>query len=155
MIANILYIGSQQKYIASKVFAICTIILACYHLIKECVWCIRSTPLVYFKEFQNYNEIVLYTMTMVFVFIFRNGCGCPTDWQWQIGIFVILSGWINMIFFASNFPGTAIYVIMFKEIFLTFFRLTVFAILLVTAFSLVLFMMFYNPNAKVRAVISF
>ena len=134
---------------AAQVLAICTIILAVYHLFKESVWCYCSTPPVYFKDIQNYNELVLYSMSMVFVFIFWNGCGCPTDWQWQIGIFVVFLGWINMIFFASNFPGTAIYVIMFKEIFLTFFRLILFAILLVAAFSLILFMMFYSPDAKV------
>ena len=136
--------------ITAYVLAACTMILAFYHLIKEAVWCYHSTPIAYLKSIQNYNELVLYSLSMVFVFIFLNRCGCPTGWQWQIGIFVIFLGWINMIFFASNFPGTAIYVIMFKEIFLTFFRLTLFAVLLVLAFSLILFMMFYDPNAEVN-----
>ncbi len=130
--------------------AACAVVFAIYHLFKEVVWCYCSTPRVYFMDIQNYNELLLYLLSLFFVFIFWNTCGCPTHWQWQIGIFVIFLGWINMIFFASNFPGTAIYVIMFKEIFFTFFRLTLFAILLVAAFSLILFMMFYTPNADVR-----
>ena len=96
-------------------------------------------------DLQNYIELVLYIMSVIFVFIFFFDCGCPQEWQWQIGIMVVFLGWINLVFYASNFPLTALYVIMFKTIVFTFLQLTLFAVLLVTAFTFILFMMFHNP----------
>lgn len=103
----------------------------------------------YVKDFRNYVEVVLYTSCVLFVFNFLNQCGCPKDWQWQIGIFVVFLGWINLIFFASRFPKTGLYVLVFKEILFTFLKLILFSILLVLAFSLILFMMFNSPTATV------
>lgn len=138
--------GSYAKLIATYTFAGCVIILAIYHLIKEFIWLIY-TRRKYFCDIQNYTEIPLFTASIAFVFVFDQ-C-CPQSWQWQIGIIVIFLGWINLIFFASNFPLTAVYVIMFKTIVVTFLKLLLFALLLIIAFSLILFMMFHNPAAKV------
>ena len=110
---------------------------------------LRFSKADFFKDFQNYNEILLYLLSVPFVFVYTSDCGCPEKWQWQMGIIAIFLAWLNMIFFAYNFPGTGVYVIMFKKIFSTFFKLTIFAFLLVAAFSLILFMMFHNPTAEV------
>ena len=111
--------------------------------------------LVYFfhdykKDLRNIIQILLYVSCIIFVSNFSNECGCPTKWQWQIGIFVVFLGWINLIFFASKFPKTGIYVLVFKRILITFLKLMVaFGVLLVLAFSLILYMMFSSPNAQV------
>ena len=144
----IFFTGSFSNLVATYAFATAVVILSLYHLVKEVVWLVFSKA-DYFKDFQNFNEVVLYLLSVPFVFVFASDCGCPEMWQWQIGIVAIFLAWVNMIFFAYNFPGTGVYVIMFKKIFLTFFKLTVFAFLLIAAFSLVLFMMFHNPSAKV------
>ena len=144
--------GSLTRLILAHMSAACVLILVVYHVIKETVW-LCLTMKTYFLGVQNYIEWILLTTATIFVvFVYINDCGCPSSWQWQIGIFAIFLGWLNMIFFASNIPWISIYVIMFREIFLTFFKLLLFALLLITAFSIVLFMMFYNPTptAKVR-----
>lgn len=137
--------GSYSNLAATEALGICVIILTGYHIISEIFWLI-TTRIDFLKNVQNYIEIVLYLLTLCYVTIF---CGCPYKWQWEIGIVVTLLAWINMMFHASNFPGTGLYVVMFKEIFMTFSRLVLFAALLVVAFALILYMMFYNPNSQV------
>ena len=131
--------------------AVMVIILALYHMLVELLRMTYSIT-AYLKDVRNCIEILLYTTCIVFVFNFANSCGCVLDWQWQLGIFVVFLAWINLVFFASKFPLTGIYVLVFKEILITFLKLTVFSILLVLAFSLILYMMFSDPNAMVSIV---
>lgn len=145
--------GSHSNLIAVYVFAGIVIAMAVVLICKEFLW-MKINKLAYFYSFQNYNELLIYSLSIVFVFVFKNDCGCPEKWQWQLGIFVIFMAWIKMIFTFSTIPRTGLYIIMFKKIFLTFSKLIFFALLLVTAFSLLLFMMFHNPFANVRNIIS-
>ncbi len=132
--------------------AACVIILAVYHMLREIFWLILSGR-AYFFSVQNYVEWVIYITSIIFVvFVYINDCGCPSSWQWQIGFFCVFLGWLNLIFSANNVPGISLYVIMFKEIAITFWNLIIFAFLLILAFSIILFMMFHNPaSAKVDA----
>lgn len=146
--ACVLSPGPTPRLIFSYVFAALVILVAIYHLVVEMLrltYGIKS----YFTSIKNYLELALYICSVVFVFTFATPCGCPKDWQWQVGIFVVFLGWINLIFFASKFPRTGIYVLVFKEILQTFLSLVAFGLLLVIAFSLVLYMMFYSPTASV------
>lgn len=143
------FAGSNSKFIAASTFAIIVIILSIYYISKEFVSLIIYDYKDYITYLKGYDKLLLYLLSIIFVFVFLNDCGCPMKWQWQIGIFTLFLGWINLIFTGSNFPGTGLYVIMFKKLFWTFFSLVLFAFLLVAAFSLILFMMFHNPTAKV------
>lgn len=148
------FIGSQSRFITAYVCAACVILLAFYHLFKELVWFYCNIK-TYLFDVQNYIELVLYMTALVFVsFVFVNHCGCPEKWQWQVGIASVFLGWLNLIFQAYHIPMISIYVIMFRDIFITFTKLIMFALLLISAFSLLLFMMFHNPTstAKVRRV---
>ena len=98
------------------------------------------------------TELLLFTLSIVYVFIFPNNCGCPMDWQWNIGIFAVFLSWFNLLFFTAEIPHTGTYVLIFKEILVTFLKLISFSIILVAGFSFVLFMMFFNPSAQVGAV---
>lgn len=149
LVMHLFSIGSYAKFIFSHIFAAVVIILAIAHLASElsrCKYSFRD----YIRNFQNYNELFLFPMSIVYVFAFADDCGCPKDWQWQIGIFVMFSAWINLIIIVSEFPKTGTYVIIFKEIFLTFMKMLLsFGILLVLAYSIILFMMFSNPISMV------
>lgn len=146
------FAGSQLLYLTARVSAACVIILAAYHMIKEVIWIFFSKK-TYFLHVQNYAEWVLCITAILFVvFVFINHCGCPTKWQWQVGIASVFLGWLNLIFMTSNIPVISIYAIMFRDIFITFSKLVIFAVLLISAFSLILYMMFHNPthSAKVH-----
>lgn len=144
--------GSQSRYIVAYVCAASVIVLAIYHLIREVIW-FYCTVKTYLFQPQNYVEWVLYITAIIFVvFVFFNDCGCPSRWQWQVGITSIFLGWLNLIFVASQFPMISIYVIMFREIFYTFSKLILFALLLISAFSLLLFMMFHNPTSTAMVI---
>ena len=146
------HLGSVARVTFSYILAVLVILLAVYHLIVEFIGMVYASR-GYLKDVRNYVEILLYVLCIIFVFNFANECGCPRSWQWQIGIFVVFLGWINLIFFASKLPRTGIYVLVFKEILITFLELVAFAILLVFAFSLILYMMFSSPNLEVRVVL--
>ena len=105
----------------------------------------------YFLDGQNMTELLLFTFSIVFVFIFPNNCGCPMNWQWNIGIFAVFLAWFNLLFFTSEIPYTGTYVLIFKQILVTIAKLSSFSIIIVSGFSLILFMMFFNPLAQVSA----
>ena len=71
-------------------------------------------------------------------------------WQWQVGIFAVFLAWMNLLYIAAEFPKTGTYIIVFKEILVTFLKLTSFSLILVVGFALILMMMFSNPEAEVR-----
>jgi hypothetical protein len=142
------FLGARVRLVFAYVFAALVILLAIYHLVLEILRLVYSVKR-YFSKFKNYLELALYFSSIVFVFNFATSCGCPQDWQWHLGIFVVFLGWMNLIFYAAKFPRTGIYVLVFTEILVTFLKLVVFGLLLVIAFSLVLFMMFNSPVATV------
>ena len=142
------FLGTAARLTVSYILAALVILLAIYHLVLE-FFRLMYSPIKYFKRIQNYFELLIYFSCIIFVFIFANSCGCPKDWQWQIGIFAVFLAWMNFVFFAAKFPRTGIYVLVFKEILQTFLNLVAFGVLLVIAFSLVLYMLFYSPVAAV------
>ena len=146
----LLFLGSYSKYVVSNIFAAIVLVTAVIQLVMEIIrWCFSGRE--YFRSLQNYIEIILFPFSIVYVFVFTDACGCPKDWQWQIGLFVVFAAWMNLIIIASEFPKTGTYVIIFKEIFLTFLELLLsFGIILILAYTVILFMMFYSPTAMVR-----
>ena len=144
--------GSQAQFITAYVCAACVILLTICHMIMEVIW-LCFTYKTYFLQILNYILWVLYITSIIFVsFVFINDCGCPSLWQWQVGIVSIFLGWLNLIFVASHIPTISIYVIMFRDIFFTFSQLIMFALLLISAFSLILFMMFHNPTSTAKVL---
>jgi len=143
--------GPPSRLVYTYVAATMTIILALYHLVLEVlsiffgIYSITS----YFKDIRNHFELAVYFSSIIFVFNYANECGCPTQWQWQVGIFVLFLGWISLLFFSSGFPLTALYAIIFGHILKTFLFLAMFATVIVMGFSVILFMMFNNPDAGV------
>lgn len=104
----------------------------------------------YLLSWVNWIELLIFSSSILFVATFLTDCLCPTVWQWQVGAIAIFLGWVDLIVFIRKLPGTGIYVVMFLDIFYTFWRLFFLSMLLVIAFGLAFYMAFYEPNANVR-----
>lgn len=109
----------------------------------------------YFIDWANWMEVILFICAIVFAWVFHNDCLCPYKWQWQFGIVAIFFGWVTLIVFIQKFPLTGIYVLMFVSILFTYMKAVILFILLVVAFSLTFFMMFYEPQYEVCSILLF
>ena len=78
------------------------------------------------------------------------GDGCPQEWQWHFGLFAILFGWTILILKITKLNIIGVYALTFITIVQTFIKLSLFAILLVLASSIVLKMVLFDPRAVVR-----
>ncbi len=66
-----------------------------------------------------------------------------------MGLFSIIFGWTYLIHLSSTLPFVGEHAIMFLNIVWTFLKLTIFALLLVLAATIVLTMTFYDAQAPV------
>lgn len=71
--------------------------------------------------------------------------------MWNVGIFAIIFGWTNLIVLTSKLPYIGEYALVFAAILKTFLKLTFFGLLLIFASTIVLIMIFYNPQAIVSS----
>lgn len=103
----------------------------------------------YVKDWENWMEMALYICSIVFAWVFHTECLCPFEWQWQVGVVSMFLGWITLLVFVQKFPNTGIYVLMFLSICYTFLKAVILFALLVLAFSLTFYMVFYEPQFQV------
>ena len=110
---------------------------------------LKSQHYLYFTDFTNWIEILLFICSIIFVWVFHADCLCPFNWQWQIGVVAVFLGWLTLIFFLSKLPFAGIYVLMFIKIFRTFLGMLLLSILLVLAFGLTFYLCFTQPEILV------
>ena len=106
-------------------------------------------PVEYLQDWVNWLEIPLYLCSMIFTFVFATPCLCVYNWQWQIGVVAVFLGWIGLISFLQKWPVTGIYVLMFINIIQSFLKIAFLALLLVIAFALAFYMLFFEPDEMV------
>ena len=123
-------------------FAVCRLVLEFAQLI--------FLRLSYVTDWVNWMEIALFICSIIFVWVYNTECQCVLDWQWSFGVVAVFVGWINLLVFISKFPLTGIYVLMFVKILYTFLKMLILTLLLVIAFGLTFFMIFFDPAANVR-----
>ncbi len=111
--------------------------------------------LTYLSDWINWMENILFAFSIVFVWVLNTDCYCTYNWQWQIGTFAVFLAWINLLLFAEKIPLTGLYIVMFLHIFHTFLRTIVLGFLLVIAFALAFYMIFYDPNAVSLVIMSY
>ena len=124
------------------------LLLALSRLILEVVELILEIK-KYFFSLTNWVEVAQAICTIFFVSIYNNDCFCVLNEQWQVGVAAVFLGWINMILFASRLPVVGSYVVIFIRIVKSFAKLLVLSILLVSAFGLTFYMVFFDANAMV------
>ena len=102
----------------------------------------------YFKDPDNYIQVVLYTLTVIFIYGFDNKCWCSTPWQWQIGAFAVFLSWLNFIFILKYMPCTAVPINMFLSICWTFLKLIHLLFVLIFAFGVPFYMVFVRTTSS-------
>ena len=107
-------------------------------------------PLEYLLDWVNWLEIPLYLSSMIFTFVFATPCLCVYSWQWQIGVVSVFLSWIGLISFIQKWPVTGVYILMFINIIQSFLKIAFLALLLVIAFALAFYMLFFEPDEMVR-----
>ena len=106
-------------------------------------------PLEYLQDWVNWLEIPLYLCSMIFTFVFATPCLCAYNWQWQMGVVAVFLGWIGLISFLQKWPVTGVYILMFINIIQSFLKIAFLALLLVIAFALAFYMLFFEPDEMV------
>ena len=97
-------------------------------------------PKSYICDWVKFFEVSMFILSIIFVSVFWTPCMCPQKWQWQIGVIAVLLAWINLIGFCANFPSIGIHIIMFGRIFITFVRVVILSVLLLTTFAVTFYM---------------
>ena len=103
-------------------------------------------PAHYFLNHENWLELFLYSLTLIFMSSLGGTCVCPKPWQWQIGALAVFLAWIHLSIFVKKLPLFGLYIIMFEGIVITFVKIAIPALLLVLAFSMAFYMMFFVPG---------
>ena len=109
--------------------------------------------LKYFTSFVNYIEVSLFIFTIIFTSVRSNQCYCTHSWQWQFGVIAVFLSWIALIISIRKLPVVGIYVVMFIKIFNNFIKVVVLALLLISAFAVPLYMMFYDPQDGAEGIV--
>ena len=128
--------------------AIFTIVTALLRLAIELTQLYRH-PLEYLQDWVNWLEVPLYLCSIIFTSVFATPCLCLCNWQWQIGVMAVFLGWIGLASFLQKWPVTGIYVLMFINIIQSFLKIAFLALLLVIAFALPFYMLFFEPDEMV------
>ena len=135
----------QFLYISAAV----TILIAVLRLAEEMIR-ICKHPLEYLLGWANLKKPVLYTSSIIFTFVFATPCLCVYSWQWQTGAVAVFLGWIELTVFLLKWPVTGVYLLMFGNMVLSFFKVAILALLLVITFGLPFYMLLFEPDEMVR-----
>ena len=142
------------RHRALLTMSVFVILFSLIRLLMEVFQAFQLRLVRYFLSWVNWIELLVFSSSILFVMTFLSDCLCPTIWQWQVGAIAIFLGWVDLIVFIRKLPGTGIYVVMFVDIFYTFWRLFFLSLLLVIAFGLAFYMAFYEPDVGFRVSVT-
>ena len=114
-----LNMGRVDYLYGSSVFLI---LISLLYLAVEAVQVVRRRH-QYFKEGENYIQVLTFVFSIVFVSGFGNECWCAPSWQWQFGALALFLAWFNLIILLKDMPFTGIPINMLFNICLTFVSL--------------------------------
>ena len=132
-----------QQFILSAIIvslAVGRLIFECFRLIsnRSCGAVLMWLP-----------KLTLYILSILFVVPISGPSHCITYWQWTLGVIAMFFGWTVMIKYAAGCPFTGIYVLMLFKMFNTFIKVALLAVIMVIAFGLSFFMIFFEPGFSV------
>ncbi|XP_019854452.1 PREDICTED: ankyrin repeat domain-containing protein 17-like isoform X2 [Amphimedon queenslandica] len=145
---------TEERFVSRIYISIastCLIVYCAIMIIRE------AFQLVLFKEeyltsFVNFIEVPLFVFTIIFASVHSNQCYCTHSWQWQTGVIAVFLCWIALIFSIRKLPVVGIYVVMFIKIFNNFMKVVTLALLLILAFAVPFYMMFYDPQDRAEGI---
>ena len=129
---------------------IITIILAGLHIAIEFLQ-IYQRGGNYFRDWENYLQLFIFTGSIAFVSTIGRPCQCVEAQKWQLGAFVIFCAWFNLIVLLKNTPVLGAPINLLFNICYNYLKLVYLPILLVISFGLPFYMLFViNDNGMVR-----
>ena len=100
----------------------------------------------YFRSWVNLIELAQCISIAVFLFdVSGSRCFCPTRREWEAGIVSLSLTWIVLIVWLQTMHWIGIYVTIMLKIIYSFTKVATFGLLLIVAFGLSFYMLFYRP----------
>ena len=89
----------------------------------------------------------------MFASVRSNQCYCTHQWQWQVGVIAVFLSWIVLLVSIRILPVIGIYAVMFIKICNNFIKVVILALLLISAFAIPLYMIFYDPQDRSQGIV--
>ena len=150
---TILYLEESfvsQRYIF--IASVCLIVYSAIMIIREAFQLVLF-EVEYLSSFVNFIEVPLFILTIMFASVRSNQCYCTHPWQWQIGVIAVFLSWIALVFSIRKLPVVGIYVVIFIKIVNNFIKVVILALLLILAFAVPFYMMFYDPRDRSEGIV--
>jgi len=104
----------------------------------------------YFKSWVNMIELAQCISVAVFLFdVGGDRCFCLTRREWEAGIVSLSLTWIVLFVWLQTMHWIGIYVTIMLKIIYSFIKVAMFGLLLIVAFGLSFYMLFYRPPKEV------
>uniref|UniRef100_A0A8C7DBP8 Transient receptor potential cation channel, subfamily A, member 1b n=1 Tax=Oncorhynchus kisutch TaxID=8019 RepID=A0A8C7DBP8_ONCKI len=108
--------------------------------------------LSYLKDISNIQDWFSIILSLLFIIaLFVNAEG---SWHWQAGALAIIMSWVNFLLYLQRFEHFGIYVVMFREIARTLFKILLLFFFLMLAFALVFYALMLNQEEFERLDLS-
>lgn len=156
---------STGNKIISYIFAIVAILLTFWHAAVPILLIILCKHKTCHEDIKNLfygspikEKLNNYFQSFVFILIIAFSTlsmattatnNCFEGATWYLGLCTITLSWANLLRLLSKLPVIGEHVIVFTDIIVTFLKLTIFALLLVLAATIILSMTFYDADALV------
>lgn len=133
-------LGKDTIYLLRSISVILMLFSALYLLLELLQLYQRRKQ--YLKEFENYIQVVMYSLTIIFVYWPHGStdCWCFPSWRWQIGAIALFLAWFNCCFLLKDWPWVGQPVTMLINVYFNFFTLVYLPILLILTFGFPLYM---------------
>ena len=142
----------EGRFVYVSIVSVFVIVYSTIMLIRELVQIILFR-LQYLTSFVNYIEVSLFIFTIMFASVHSSHCYCTRSWQWQFGVIAVFLSWIALVFSIRKLPVVGIYVVMFIKIFSNFIKVVILALLLISAFAVPFYMVFYDPQDRAEGIV--
>ena len=130
-------------------FLVLLVIVVCKRSVRKSL---KKAFFPIINKFHHYLQATVFIFAVAFsVLTIANTASnkCCVTGTWHLGLFTIILGWTYLIHLSSTLPFIGEQAIVFLDIVKTFLKLTLFALLLVLAATIILSMTFYNAEAMV------
>lgn len=144
------FTGFNQPYLF--VGGILVIILSVLHISIE-LQQIYQRGFGYFKDWENYLQLFVFSGAIAFVSHFGYSCYCKTPSQWQLGALILFCAWFNFIVLLKNAPMIGATINLLFRICWKYITLIYLPILLIISFALPFYMLFVNGTVSTTTCI--
>lgn len=100
----------------------------------------------YLRSWGNWIELAQCISIAMFLFdVSGSDCFCPSMREWEAGIVSLALTWVVLLVWLQTMHWIGIYVTIMLKIIYSFVKVAVFGVLLIVAFGLSFYMLFYRP----------